>query len=76
MKDTEALMTFRKVKKKTKKKSLKNKCLEQLHTIEIRSEVAVIAFHELLYCWQKLGVVPFTPVVAMECTAPDKSREK
>lgn len=33
-------------------------------TIEIRPEVAVVSLHQLLNCWQKLRVIPFTPVVA------------
>lgn len=38
--------------------------VKRIPTIEIRSEVAVVSFHQLLDRWQKLRVVPISPVVS------------
>lgn len=44
-------------------------------TIEIGSEVAVVSFHQFLNCWQKLRVVPISPVMAREHTTTGNNIE-
>lgn len=44
-------------------------------TIEIGPKVAVVSFHKLLYCWQELRVVPFSPVVRGEHATTDKKKK-
>lgn len=55
---------------------MKQSLIELIPTIEVRSEVAVVSFHQLLNCRLKLRVVPFSPVVTRVHTTTDNNTKR